>query len=101
MITSTRKGHDVDFTNAEKERINILYGNDFKDITPDDALLIGRWEAAKAVREEEHQAKIEAMLTETKAKVAATNEHAAQAMSNLKELHAKALERLERIENGQ
>ena len=91
----------MDFTNAEKERINQLYGNDFKDITPDDAMLIGRWEAAKAVMREEHQAKIEAMQAETEAKIAAANERAAQAMGNLQELHARALERLERIENGQ
>ena len=41
----------MDFTNAEKERINQLYGTDFENITPEDALLIGRWEAWKATQE--------------------------------------------------
>lgn len=90
-----------DFTNEQKQRIDYLYGNDFKDITPEDALLIAQWEQAKALNDAEFQGKMAAMQAETEARIAAANEHAAQAMSNLQELHDKALERLERIENGQ
>lgn len=89
-----------DFTNEQKQRIDYLYGNDFKDITPEDALLIAQWEQAKAINEAEFQAKMSAIEAETQARIEAANEHAAQAMGNLKELHDKALERLERIENG-
>lgn len=94
-------GRFSEFTNEEKERINILYGNDFTDIKPEDASLIARWEQAKALRDAEFQQQSELAKAETEARIVAANEHAAQAMSNLKELHAKALERLERIENGQ
>lgn len=93
-------GRFSEFTNEEKERINILYGNDFTDIKPEDAQLIARWEQAKALRDAEFQQQSELAKAETDAKIAAANEHAAQAMSNLQELHARALERLERIENG-
>ena len=59
----------MDFTNEEKERINQLYGNDFQDIAPEDAQLIARWEAWKAVQESEHQAKLQAMQDEANAKI--------------------------------
>lgn len=89
------------FTNEQKQRIDYLYGNDFKDITPDDALLIAQWEQAKALNDAEFKKQCELAQAETQARIEAANERAAQAMSNLQELHAKALERLERIENGQ
>ena len=90
----------MDFTNAEKERINQLYGNDFADIKPEDAPLIARWEQMNALREAKFQEQVKAIEAETAAKIEAANERATQAMGNLKELHARALERLERIENG-
>lgn len=90
-----------DFTNEQKQRIDYLYGNDFKDITPEDALLIAQWEQAKAINDAEFQAKMRAIEVETQARIEGANERAAQAMGNLQELHARALERLERIENGQ
>lgn len=90
----------MDFTNAEKERINQLYGTDFKDITPEDALLIGRFEAWKATQESEHQAKMKALEDEATARMEATQAQHEQAMNNLAELHAMAIARLERIEDG-
>ena len=90
----------MDFTQEEKERITQLYGTDFKDITPDDAMLIGRWEAWKATQESEHQAKIEAIKAETELKLRQSETEFAQAMSNLNELHQAALRRLEVIEDG-
>lgn len=90
----------MEFTNEEKERINQLYGTDFKDITPNDALLIGRWEAWKATQESEHRAKIEALKAESNVKAQYAQEEHEQAMHNLQELHDAALKRLEMVENG-
>lgn len=90
----------MEFTNEEKERINQLYGTDFKDITPDDALLIGRWEAWKATQESEHRAKIEALKTESDIKAQYAQEEHEKAMNDLQELYDAALKRLEMIEDG-
>ena len=90
----------MDFTNAEKERINQLYGTDFENITPEDALLIGRWEAWKATQESEHQAKMKAIEDEAAARMEATRAQHKQAMDNLAELHAMAIARLERLQVG-
>ena len=89
-----------EFTNEEKERINKLYGNDFKDIKPEDAELIGRWERMKAQEEEEHRAKLEALEAETKEKLENVKRQAAYAMESLKIKRDNAKARLERIENG-
>ena len=88
----------MDFTNDEKERINQLYGNGFNDLTPDDAELIGRWEAWKAVTESEHQAKLDAIHAETQAKLEAVQAESAKALENLEALHQAALARLEGID---
>ena len=87
----------MDFTNEEKERINQLYGNDFAGITPEDALLIGRWEAWKATEDAKFKAEMEEIKRQTDAKIANLQMQSDEAMNNLKELHAKALERFERI----
>lgn len=89
-----------DFTQEEKQRINILYGTDFEGITPADAQLIARFEAAKAREDEEMQAKTAAIQAECELKLQNAQEEHAQAMSNLAELQARALARLERFDNG-
>lgn len=86
----------MDFTNEEKERINQLYGNDFKDIKPEDAQLIARWESWKATQEDEHRAKIEALEAESAARLEAAAEQAEYAMQTLKELRDAAVARYER-----
>ena len=86
--------------NEEKERINQLYGNDFADITPDDAMLIGRWEAWKATQEAEQQAKIEAIKAETDLKLEQCRAQFDASMENLNELHNAAMRRLEALNNG-
>ena len=91
----------MDFTKAEIERINLLYGTDFVDIKPDDALLIGRWEQHKALQEAEYQAKMDAMKAETEAKIKESKALADEAMKNLKEQQAIALKRLEVFEHVQ
>ena len=58
-----------EFTNEEKERIDTIYGNDFKDVSPEDVRLIARYEASKAyekgVQDEQAQAAREAAEAET------------------------------------
>ena len=87
----------MEFTNAEQERINQLYGNDFDNVTADDIQLIARWEAAKAMRELHYQAKLEALKTETEAKIAQSEAVSEKAMSDLEELKNAAMARLERL----
>ena len=89
-----------EFTKTELERINQLYGNDFEGITPQDAILIGRWEAHKATQEAEFQAQMKAYENEALARIETNNAIAEQAFANLNELHARALDHLERVENG-
>ena len=89
----------MDFTQEEKERINQLYGNDFADITPDDATLIARWEAYKAVNDDKHAAEIEAIKAESDARLVEIQEQYAIARANLKELHDLAVARFERLDN--
>lgn len=88
------------FTNEEKERINQLYGNDFQNITPDDALLIGRWESAKALTSAEFDARQAAIEAETQAKLEQSQAVFEQAMSNLNEQHEAAMKRLGAFNDG-
>ena len=87
----------MDFTNEEKDRISRLYGNDFKDIKPEDAQLIARWESWKATQEDEHRAKIEALEAESAARLEAAQQQAEYAMQTLKELRDAAVARYERV----
>lgn len=91
----------MEFTHEEIERINQLYGNDFKDITPNDAALIGRWESHKAVKNAELQAQLEAIKEVSQARIAASKEQAENSKTALQELKEAALRRLEVIENEQ
>ena len=59
-----------EFTNEEKHRIDVLYGEDFKgEISIDDVKLIQRYEAYKAKHDAKVQAEIEAMQAESQAKI--------------------------------
>ena len=91
----------MDFTNDEQERINFLYGNDFEDITPDDAKLICRWEAWKATEEAKNSAEMEALKSRTEAKISEFEKQSAEASALLRELRDKARERFERLSNEQ
>ena len=88
------------FTKEEKDRINQLYGTDFKGITPEDAMLIGRWEVWRATQKADYQAKLDAMNAETQAKIDQNNKIFNQAMDNLTELHNLAVARFERLQDG-
>ena len=87
----------MEFTNAEQERINQLYGNDFEGIKPEDAELIARWEAWKATQDLEYRAKTDALKEETAAKAEESKRIADKAISDLEELKNAALARLERL----
>ena len=87
----------MDFTNAEKERITQLYGNDFQDITPDDAQLIGRWEAWKALNEAEYQTKMNILKAEAEQRLEQNQTRFEQSMENLNELHQMAVRRFEEL----
>ena len=89
-----------EFTKAEIERINQLYGHDFEGITPDDAMLIGRFEAVKAVKADEHRAKVQAIEAESAQRMELAAEEHKAAMTNLQALKEMALKRLERSNNG-
>ena len=89
-----------EFTNEEKHRIDLLYGNDFKDVTPDDAKLIARYESYKAKNDLKIPAEIAAIQAESEQRVEYAKQQQIQAMNNLNELHARAIDRLDRFENG-
>lgn len=89
-----------EFTKEELNRINILYGTDFKDIKPDDALIIGRFEAMRAKQDAEFQKRLETMENESNARIKACEAEKRKALSNLKDLHNAAIARLDRVENG-
>lgn len=90
---------EFDFTNEEKDRINQLYGNDFKGITPDDAQLIARFEQFKAVQNAKFKAESEAIAAQAQANLENANRIAETALANLNELHERAIARLDRFEN--
>ena len=85
----------MDFTKAEIERINMLYGTDFQDIKPEDATLIARWEQHKALQEAEYKAKVETMQAESQARIEQSKALADKALENLEAQQAIALKRLE------
>lgn len=89
-----------EFTVAEKDRINLLYGTDFEDITPEDAILIARYERYKAETDAKIKAEVELMKQAAKADAETKQIEHQQAMNNLQEVLQAALKRLERIEDG-
>ena len=86
-----------EFTKEEQNRINLLYGTDFKDATPDDFKLISRWEHYKATNDEEYKLKKEAIEQETQAKIELAREKEKLAIDVLKAKAAAAREKLERV----
>ena len=94
------KGRELteDFTNDELHRIDVLYGTDFKEVTPGDAPLIARWERAKALQDAELQARLEALTAEAEEKKRIGAELAQSAHEALAQLRDAALARLERID---
>ena len=86
-----------EFTNAEKERINQIYGNDFQNLEPGDINLISRWERAKAIQEEEFKAKTDALKSEADEKTRLARETAEEARAYVRELRDMAVSRYEEL----
>ena len=92
-----------EFTNEEKHRIDLLYGQDFdaKDMTPDDVKLIQRWEKWKAEQNAELQARIEAVKNESASNIERADAAAKTMQKNLKEFASKARKRYKELrQNG-
>lgn len=88
-----------EFTQAEKARIDELYGNDFAGITPEDMPLIQRYERYKAINDARFKAEIEIMENESKAKIAEAHETAVLARERLEERAQRSRERWEALRN--
>lgn len=89
-----------EFTQAEKARIDELYGNDFAGITPADIPLIQKYEQFKTVNEARFKAEIEAMQKEAEAKIIEAHETAKLARDLLEERAQRSRERWEVLRNG-
>lgn len=87
-----------EFTNDELHRIDVLYGTDFEEVTPEDAQLIARWERARALQDAELQARLDALTAEAEEKKRIGAEIAQSAHEALAQLRDAALARLERID---
>lgn len=86
-----------EFTKEELHRIDLLYGTDFKDIKPEDASLIARWEKYKATQNAEVQARIAAIEKENKARINECKKTEKLARDILTEQANAAMQRLERL----
>ena len=92
-----------EFTNEEKHRIDLLYGNDMKldDFSLDDVKLIQRWESARAKHDEKVQAQIELMQQESEQRLAESTELFELAKKNVKELARRSRKRYKELrQNG-
>lgn len=92
----------MDFTNEEKDRINVLYGTDFKgEINSKDIDLISRWERYKVENGLEYQAKRKEQDEILAKKIEIANEKAALTREILTAKRDAAKAKLERVKNGQ
>ena len=90
-----------EFTKTERARIDYLYGNDFEgDITSDDVKLISRFESMLANQKTQFEQSKKESLEEIRSLQAEAQSAFIQAMSNLNELHARAINNLDRAEHG-
>ena len=90
----------ADFTNEEKQRINILYGEDFKNVEPEDIELIARFERLKAQQNELVKAEIEAINTRAQAELKEVKKTEKAAREVLEAQSKAAREHWERVRYG-
>lgn len=90
----------MDFTNEEKHRIDVLYGNDFDGITPEDMPLIQRWEQFKAIESAKVQAELQAIKDKAEADMEESKATAELSRSILKEKSERSKARWEVLRNG-
>ena len=89
-----------EFTNEEKHRIDVIYGEDFKELTADDVKLIQKWEAYKAQQDAIVQAQKDAIEKEMKTRITECKKTEKLARDILNEQATAAFGRLERVLNG-
>lgn len=91
------------FTNAEKHRLDQLYGYDMDvdDFTLEDVKLIQRWEQVRAQHDEKTQAKIELMQQESEQRMEQNQTLFESARKVQKEFAARARKRYKELRNGQ
>ena len=87
----------MDFTTEGKDRINVLNGTNFEGITPEDAELICRWEAWKAVNDANITAENEAREEMAALRIKQSEMQHEYAMETLREMRDRAKARLERV----
>ena len=92
----------MDFTNEQKHRIDVLYGEDFKgELTTDDVKLIAEWERYKLENELEYQQKVKEQETLAAKQIEIAEDLAAIARKNLSESANRSRQRWERLRYGQ
>ena len=89
-----------DMTNEQKERLDLLYGNDFKGVTPDDIPLIIAWERHDAVNDAEFQNRQQLLREELETRLEASKKAAQESYTRLQELHDAAMNRYKAVEYG-
>lgn len=86
-----------EFTKEEMHRIDVLYGTDFKDIKPEDAMLIARWEKYRALQDEEAKARFAVIEKEGETRAKEARKTAKLAQQQLTEQANAAMQRFERL----
>ena len=95
------KEADMEFTKAEKERINQLYGKDFEDIKPDDAKLIARWEVYNALIKSNIDDVQQSVSAQANFELSQSRTALDDAMANLGKLKDLAVVKLKGVEDEQ
>lgn len=86
------------FTNEEQAIINRIYAvGSFEGLTSDEVQLVARWESYLATMEEQHRAKIEAVIAECNNAIENANTEHQAAMDNLNRLATIALDTYEML----
>lgn len=92
----------MEFTNEQKHRIDVLYGEDFKgELTADDVKLIAEWEKYKIENDLKYQANKKEQDEITARKIEIAEDLAAIARKNLSESANRSRKRWERLRYGQ
>lgn len=93
--------NDMEFTKGEKERLNQLYGNDFKDIKPEDAKLIARWEVRSAIIDNQIATFTNEIQTQATDRLSKSQSEFEIAMANMERLSDLAVIKLKAVNDEQ
>lgn len=100
MLAFTRMAFDMEFTEAQRHKIDEISRKISQDetISADEALLFAEWKSEQAAQHERASENSAKMREELKIKIAACNEEHTQALENMNALHQVALERFANID---